>query len=33
MIEAATESLRRHGLAGTSFTEVLERSGAARANL
>lgn len=30
MVTAAAESLRRHGLAGTSFTEVLAQSGAAR---
>jgi TetR/AcrR family transcriptional repressor of lmrAB and yxaGH operons len=30
MITAAAESLRRHGLAGTSFTSVLAASGAAR---
>lgn len=30
MVEAAAESLRRRGLQGTSFTHVLERSGAAR---
>ncbi len=30
MVAAAAESLRRNGLAGTSFTEVLADSGAAR---
>src|SRR4051794_1542815 len=30
MIDAAVESIRRHGVAGTSFTEVLTHSGAAR---
>jgi TetR/AcrR family transcriptional repressor of lmrAB and yxaGH operons len=30
MIDAATEALRRDGVAGMSFTEVLEASGAAR---
>jgi TetR/AcrR family transcriptional repressor of lmrAB and yxaGH operons len=30
MIDAAVDGLRRHGVAGTSFTEVLEASGAAR---
>jgi TetR/AcrR family transcriptional regulator, lmrAB and yxaGH operons repressor len=30
MIEATVESLRRHGVEGTSFTEVLKKSGAAR---
>jgi len=30
MIRATAESMRRHGVAGTSFTEVLEQSGAAR---
>lgn len=30
MVEAAADSLRRRGLAGTSFTEVLDASGAAR---
>src|SRR5438128_498393 len=30
MIDAAVESLRRGGVAGMSFTEVLEASGAAR---
>ena len=30
MIDATIASLRRHGLAGTSFTDVLEHSGAAR---
>jgi AcrR family transcriptional regulator len=30
MVVAAAESLRRHGIAGTSFTEVLAQSGAAR---
>jgi TetR/AcrR family transcriptional regulator, lmrAB and yxaGH operons repressor len=30
MIRATAESMRRNGLAGTSFTEVLEQSGAAR---
>jgi len=30
MVAAAAESLRRHGVAGTSFTEVLAASGAAR---
>ncbi len=30
MITAAAESLRRHGMAGTSFTEVLADAGAAR---
>ncbi|NNH71105.1 TetR/AcrR family transcriptional regulator [Nocardia uniformis] len=30
MIAAAVDSLRRNGLAGTSFTEVLAHSGAAR---
>src|SRR3954463_2840697 len=30
MVSAAAESLRRHGMAGTSFTEVLTASGAAR---
>ena len=30
MIDAALDSLRHRGVSGTSFTEVLERSGAAR---
>lgn len=30
MIEAATEALKHHGVAGMSFTDVLERSHAAR---
>lgn len=30
MVEATTEALRRNGVAGTSFTEVLAESGAAR---
>jgi AcrR family transcriptional regulator len=30
MIDAAVDGLRRHGVAGMSFTEVLEASGAAR---
>jgi AcrR family transcriptional regulator len=30
MIEAAVEALRHHGVAGMSFTEVIEASGAAR---
>src|SRR3954452_7746489 len=30
MIDAAVEAIRRHGVAGTSFTEVLTHSGAAR---
>jgi TetR/AcrR family transcriptional regulator, lmrAB and yxaGH operons repressor len=30
MIDAAIEELRRHGVAGMSFTDVLEASGAAR---
>jgi TetR/AcrR family transcriptional regulator, lmrAB and yxaGH operons repressor len=30
MIDAAVEELRRHGVAGMSFTDVLEASGAAR---
>jgi TetR/AcrR family transcriptional regulator, lmrAB and yxaGH operons repressor len=30
MIDAALDSLRHRGVSGMSFTEVLERSGAAR---
>ena len=30
MIDATVEALQRHGVAGMSFTEVLDRSGAAR---
>jgi len=30
MIDATVEALRRHGVAGMSFTEILARSGAAR---
>lgn len=30
MLEAAVDGLRRHGVAGMSFTEVLDASGAAR---
>ena len=30
MVRATAESMRRHGVIGTSFTEVLEQSGAAR---
>src|SRR3954468_17179399 len=30
MVEAAVAALRRHGVAGTSFTEILAASGAAR---
>jgi len=31
MIDATVEALRRHGVAGMSFTEILASSGAARA--
>src|SRR3954454_19279010 len=30
MVDAAVDALRRHGVAGMSFTEILDASGAAR---